>query len=72
MNTVCSGPVHDIKSSSTAITAGVVVALAGALIIVGIILGLLWKRKKDRAKLVGRFDNNLAEGIFKSAFICCI
>jgi preprotein translocase subunit SecG len=59
---VRSGPVQDSKTNSAAVIAGVVGALAGVFIIVGIILGLLWKHKKDRAKLVGRFDKNLAEG----------
>ena len=61
---ICSGPKQD-STNSTAVIAGVIGAVVGVLIILGIMLCLSWKRKKDRAKLVGRFDIQLAEGKLK-------
>jgi len=46
-----------------AIVGGVVGGVLGGLAIVAIILGIMWKRKKDRAKQVdGRFDSGLGTG----------
>jgi hypothetical protein len=51
------------KSTNTAaIVGGVIGGVLGLLIIAAVVLCVLSKRKKDRAKLVGRFDRS--SGLF--------
>lgn len=60
----CKPKDEESKTNTSAIVGGVVGAVGGVLLTVSIVLCILWKRKKDHAKLMGRFNPQLAEELY--------